>query len=41
MPLEGLLGVCCYDQAANSWIQSEVSRRQLKIQINTQPGWYF
>jgi hypothetical protein len=41
LPINALLGVCCYNQAANSWIQSETARRKLEIQINTQPGWYF
>jgi hypothetical protein len=41
LPLDALLGVCCYNKAASAWIQSETARRQLQIQINTQPGWYF
>jgi hypothetical protein len=41
LPINAVLGVCCYNQAANSWIQSETAWRKLEIQINTQPGWYF
>ena len=41
LPIHALLGVCCYNQAANSWIQSETARRKLEIETRMQPGWYF
>ena len=41
LPIHALLGVCCYNQAANSWIQSETAGRKLEIETRMQPGWYF
>ena len=41
VPLEGLTGVCCYTQAANTWITSELDQRGLELKTTVQTKWYF
>lgn len=41
MPLDALLGICCYSEAVKAVIQSEIKRRELEIKTLVQPGWYF
>jgi hypothetical protein len=41
LPLDALLGVCCYNQMTHSLIAPEIARQNLKIQARVQPGWYF
>jgi len=41
MPLDALLGVCCYNEAVRARIQAEIERRGLEIKTLVQPGWYF
>jgi len=41
LPTDALLGVCCYNQAAKSWIQAETGQRNLEVKTLTQPSWYF
>ena len=41
MPLDALLGVCCYNEAVRARIQPEIERRGLEIKTLVQPGWYF
>lgn len=41
LPLDALLGVCCYNQMSHSLIEPEIARRNLKVEARAQPGWYF
>ena len=41
VPLDALLGVCCYNEAVKAHIQAEIERRGLEIKTLVQPGWYF
>ena len=42
LPINALLGVCCYNQAANSGrFSRETARRKLEIDTRMQPSWYF
>ena len=41
MPLDALLGVCCYNEAVKVQVQAEIERRGLEIKTLVQPGWYF
>lgn len=40
VPLEAVLGICCYDELASAAAQSHADQRNLKIQIRAQPNWY-
>lgn len=41
MPLDALLGACCYNESVKVQIQAEIGRRGLEIKTLVQPGWYF
>jgi hypothetical protein len=41
VPQEGLTGVCCYTEAANKWIKSELDQRGLELKATVQTNWYF
>jgi hypothetical protein len=41
VPVDALTGVCCYTQAANTWIKSELDQRGLGIKTTVQTKWYF
>ena len=41
MPIDGLLGICCYNEGVKAHIQAEIERRQLAVQTRVQRGWYF
>ncbi len=41
LPLEGFLGLACYNAAVESRIKAEMTKRGLTLTIRVQPGWYF
>jgi hypothetical protein len=41
LPLEGLLGICCYTAPVNDWLQAELAKRKLTMQTRVQGNWYF
>lgn len=41
LPVEGLLGICCYSEQVNQEIQAELAKRQLEMQTIVQRNWYF
>jgi ssDNA thymidine ADP-ribosyltransferase, DarT len=41
LPIEALLGICCYACAVDEEIKAELAKRSLKMQTNVQRGWYF
>lgn len=41
VPVEALLGVCCYTQAVAQQIQAALAARKLKLQTVVKTGWYF
>ena len=41
VPLKALTGVCCYTEAANTWINFELDQRGLEIKTTVQTKWYF
>jgi ssDNA thymidine ADP-ribosyltransferase, DarT len=41
MPLDALLGVCCYNEAVKAHIRTEIERRGLEVKKLVQPWWYF
>lgn len=41
VPLDALLGICCYNDAALGWLQSELAQLGLAIPVAVRNGWYF
>ncbi len=41
VPIEGLLGITCYDGTVKQRIENEVHSRGLSVKIKAIPGWYF
>ncbi len=41
VPIQALLGVCCYSSATKERIGREVERRDLAFNVAVQPNWYF
>jgi hypothetical protein len=41
VPIEALLGVCCYNEEVRAQVQSSIDERTLKVQARVQPNWYF
>ena len=41
VPLKALTGVCCYTEAVNTWIKSELDQRGQEIKTTVQTKWYF
>jgi len=41
LPVEALLGICCYNSAVAEEIKSELAKRALEMQTIVQTGWYF
>jgi hypothetical protein len=41
LPLEGLLGIACYNQGAESYLTTELAKRELSMKVVKQPSWYF
>ena len=41
VPVEALTGVCCYTEAANAGIKSELDYRGLELKATVQKNWYF
>jgi hypothetical protein len=41
MPLEGLLGMVCYNDVVESQLQAETAQRGRVLAIRVQPDWYF
>jgi hypothetical protein len=41
VPLKALTGICCYTEAANTWINSELDQRGLELKTTAQTKWYF
>lgn len=41
LPIDALLGICCYSDEINQEIQAELAKRQLKMQTIVQRNWYF
>lgn len=41
VPVTGLLGVICYNEAVKRRVDKEVQQRQLDLPVHARPGWYF
>jgi hypothetical protein len=41
LPVEGLLGICCYTPVVDEWLKDELAKRNLKMQTLVQENWYF
>lgn len=41
VPVDALLGVCCYTQAVQQQIQVELAARKLTLKTVVETGWYF
>ncbi len=41
VPLEGLLGMVCYNKAVESQLQAEMAQQGRALTVRVQPGWYF
>jgi len=41
LPVEALLGVSCYNNAAGARLTAEVTARNIDLRILVQPSWYF
>lgn len=41
VPVAGLLGIVCYNEALKSRVDKEVQQRQLNLPVYARPGWYF
>ncbi|MFJ4346087.1 DUF4433 domain-containing protein [Pseudomonas sp. NPDC089401] len=41
VPVAGLLGIVCYNEALKSRVGKEVQQRQLNLPVHARPGWYF
>jgi len=41
LPLEGLLGMACYDEEVKKWIESELQARSIEMKVLALPRYYF
>lgn len=41
VPINALLGICCYTEAMRLAIQAELDRLNIGIKAIVRPGWYF
>ncbi len=41
LPITGLLGIMCYDDAMKERIEQDVAARGLTLPVHARPGWYF
>jgi ssDNA thymidine ADP-ribosyltransferase, DarT len=41
LPVQALLGICCYTAAVEEWINAELAKRKLEMQTIVQRSWYF
>jgi hypothetical protein len=41
LPLQALLGICCYTAVVGEWIKTELAQRNLTMQTIVQGSWYF
>jgi len=41
LPVDALIGICCYNSAVDQSIQAELAERDLKIKTIVQGNWYF
>ena len=41
VPLNALLGICCYNPAVLAWVQQELAKRNLNVHTSIQGNWYF
>ena len=41
VPVAGLLGIVCYNEAVKRRVDQEVQRRNLNLPVHARPGWYF
>lgn len=41
LPVKGLLGICCYNDAVLAPITAEIAARNLKVEAIVQRSWYF
>lgn len=41
VPVEALLGICCYTSAVDAAIKAELAKRKLDVKTNIQGNWYF
>lgn len=41
VPVAGLLGIVCYNEALQRRVDQEVRQRQLDLPVYARPGWYF
>lgn len=41
VPLSSILGLCCHNESAKRRLETEVSRRGLKLDVKMTPTWYF
>lgn len=41
VPVAGLLGIVCYNEAVKRRLDQEVRQRQLNLPVHVRPGWYF
>lgn len=41
VPLNALLGICCYNATVLAWVQQELAKRDLNVHTSIQGNWYF
>lgn len=41
VPVEGLLGIACYDEASKAAINADMTATGASLRVVIQPGWYF
>lgn len=41
VPVDGLLGLACYDGSVQTQIESEIKSRRLSMKVQVMPQWYF
>jgi hypothetical protein len=41
LPITGLLGIMCYNDAMKERIEQDVAARDLTLSVHARPGWYF
>jgi hypothetical protein len=41
LPITGLLGIMCYNDAMKERIEQDVAARGLSLSVHARPGWYF
>lgn len=41
LPVEALVGICCYNPEVDAKIKTELAKRTLTLQTSVQSNWYF